>query len=160
MWTFNLLCIKYRITLMHNMTTTWSNLYTTQPPLVRISPSKQNAQPWAQWWPAAVVLFCIFLNQFNQSPSIPHLSPACASLFFLNGQIFTETERGNWYGWKTILCQVTAQLYQPLQLCRSPGTSSRAGMHVLNWRFEHNLTWDWGSTIGSPGCLISHIPKH
>ena len=38
MWTFNPLCIKYRVTLLHEMITTWSNLYTTQASLGSIPP--------------------------------------------------------------------------------------------------------------------------
>lgn len=48
-------------------------------------------------------LWCIFLNQLNQSHSASYSFPVCGSLFFLNHQLFREAERGKWDGSKKTL---------------------------------------------------------
>lgn len=80
-------------------------------------------------------LWCIFLNQLNQSHSASYSFPVCGSLFFLNHQLFREAERGKWDGSKKpFFCPLVAQLCLMLQLPLPWHMEQlRAGMDILRW---------------------------
>lgn len=80
-------------------------------------------------------LWCIFLNQLNQSHSASYSFPVCGSLFFLNHQLFREAERGKWDGSKKpFFCPLIAQLCLMLQLPLPWHMEQlRAGMDILRW---------------------------